>query len=92
MFTKRHGFEELYDAIWTMVGEQLTWGGPFSLRVTCDGDRFVVFVDGEAVMERALSDLYPDDAPLAISAVGLATNWEWGDDTGSTFQEFVARA
>ena len=42
-------------------------------------------------MERALSDLYPGDTPLRIRAVGLATNWEWGDDTGSTFQEFVAR-
>lgn len=91
LFTKRHGFEELYDAIWTMVGDSITWGRPFRLRITCDGNRFVVFLDGEAVMERALSDLYPEDPPLRIRAVGLATNWEWGDDTGSTFQEFVAR-
>ncbi|HMR59072.1 hypothetical protein [Amaricoccus sp.] len=91
LFTKRHGFEELYDAIWTMVGDSITWGRPFRLRICCDGNRFAVFLDGEAVMERALSDLYPDDAPLRIRAVGLATNWEWGDDTGSTFQEFVAR-
>ncbi len=92
LFTKRHGFEELYDAIWTMVGDAITWGEPFNLRVTCDGERFVVFVGGEAVMERALSDLYPDDPPLRINEVGLASNWEWGDDTGSTFREFVARA
>jgi hypothetical protein len=91
LFTKRHGFEELYDAIWTMVGDSITWGRPFRLRITCDGNQFVVFLNGEAIMERALSDLYPDDAPLRIRAVGLATNWEWGDDTGSTFQEFAAR-
>ena len=91
LFTKRHGFEELYDAIWTMVGGSITWGRPFRLRITCDGNQFVVFLDGEAIMERALSDLYPGDAPLRIRAVGLATNWEWGDDTGSTFREFVAR-
>lgn len=92
LFTKRHGFEELYDAIWTMVGDAITWGQPFELRVTFDGNRFVVFIGAEAVMERALTDLYPDDPPLRIAAVGLATNWEWGDDTGSTFRRFTARA
>lgn len=91
LFTKRHGFEELYDAVWTMVGGAIVWGRPFRLRIAFDGDRFAVFLDGEAIMERALSDLYPDDAPLRIGAVGLATNWEWGDDTGSIFREFVAR-
>lgn len=91
VFTKRHGFEEIYDAVWTMVGGAITWGRPFRLRVTFDGDRFAVFLDGEAITERALSDLYPEDAPLRIGAVGLATNWEWGDDTGSIFREFVAR-
>jgi hypothetical protein len=92
LFTKRHGFEELYDAIWTMVGSAITWGQPFGLRVTFDGNRFVVFVNDEAVMERALTDLYPGDPPLRIHQVGLATNWEWGDDTGSTFRAFTARA
>jgi hypothetical protein len=92
LFTKRFGFEELYDAVWTMVGDAITWGETFTLRVTFDGDRFVVFVGGEAVMERALTDLYPDDPPLRINQVGLATNWEWGDDTGSIFRRFVARA
>lgn len=92
LFTKRFGFEELYDAIWTMVGDAITWGETFTVRVTFDGDRFVVFVGGEAVMERALSDLYPGDPPFRINQVGLATNWEWGNDTGSIFREFVARA
>ena len=74
-----------------MVGDKVTWGRPFRLRLTCDGDRFVVFLGGEAILERSLSDLYPDDPPLQIRAVGLGTNWEWGDDTGSVFKEFVAR-
>jgi len=92
LFSKRHGFEELYDAIWTMVGDAVSWGRPFRLRITFDGNRFVVFLNGEAITERALTDLYPDDPPLRIRAVGLAINWEWGDDTGSTFQDFIARA
>lgn len=91
LFTKRHGFEELYDAVWTMVGDRIVWGRPFRLRVAFDGERFAVFLGGEAIMERALSDIYPEDPPLRIGAVGLATNWEWGDDTGSIFREFVAR-
>jgi hypothetical protein len=91
MFSKRHGFEELYDAIWTMVGNKVFWGTPFRLRVPFDGDRFVIFLDDEPVMESALTDLYPEDPPLRILRVGIATNWEWGDDTGSRFRTFTAR-
>jgi hypothetical protein len=91
LFTKRHGFEELYDAIWTMVWDKITWGEPFRLRVAFDGSHFVMFIDDEPVLQRALSDIYPDDPPLRIERVGLAVNWEWGDDTGSRFQSFVAR-
>lgn len=91
LFPKRHGFEELYDAIWTMVWHKIHWGKPFRLRIPFDGERFVIFVDDEPVMQRALTDLYPDDTPLRIRRVGLAVNWEWGNDTGSTFQAFAAR-
>jgi hypothetical protein len=91
LFTKRHGFEELYDAIWTMLWDKFHWGKPSRLRVAFDGNRFAVFVDNEPVMQRALTDLYPEDPPLRIVRVGLATNWEWGNDTGSTFQSLTAR-
>lgn len=91
LFTKRHGFEELYDAIWTMIWDQIDWGQPFCLRIAFDGEHFIVFVDGEPVMQRRLTDLYPDDPPLRIMRVGLAVNWEWGNDTGSTFEAFTAR-
>jgi hypothetical protein len=91
LFTKRHGFEELYDAIWTMVADKIFWGREFGLRVVMDGDRFDVLLNGEIVMQRALSDIYPDDSPLQIHRVGLVTNWEWGDDTGSIFRDFAAR-
>ncbi|RVI79084.1 oxidoreductase, partial [Sinorhizobium meliloti] len=64
---------------------------PFRLRIPFDGERFVVFVDDEPVMQRALTDLYPDDPPLQILRVGLAVNWEWGNDTGSSLQSFIAR-
>ncbi|MDW9359413.1 DNA-binding protein [Sinorhizobium meliloti] len=91
LFTKRHGFEELYDAVWTMLWTKIDWGKPFRLRIPFDGERFVVFVDDEPVMQRALTDLYPDDPPLQILRVGLAVNWEWGNDTGSSLQSFIAR-
>lgn len=92
VFPKRHGFEELYDAVWTNVGQKVTWGRTFRLRCSCDGNNFLILVDDEPVMERALADLYPEDPPLAIRRVGLAANWEWGCDTGSTFTGFLARA
>lgn len=91
LFTKRYGFEELYDAIWTMVGDDISWGKPFQLRVACDCTDFVVYVNDQPVMERALTDIYPDDCPMRIDRVGLVVNWEWGDDTGSIFGHFVAR-
>jgi hypothetical protein len=59
--------------------------------VAFDSNRFVILLGGEPIMERALTDLYPADPPLSISQVGLATNWEWGDDTGSVFESFTAR-
>jgi hypothetical protein len=89
---KRHGFEELYDAVWTMVLKEIDWGKPFRLRVAFDGEHFTVYVNGEPVTQRALTDIYPDDPPLHITRVGLAVNWEWGDDTGSRFHELKARS
>jgi hypothetical protein len=92
LFTKRNGFEELYDAIWTMLGDRVVWGRPFDLRVTFDGLRFVIHIDGEPVLQRSLTDLYPEDTGMRITRVGIAVNWEWGDDTGSTFSAFRARS
>ena len=54
LFTKRHGFEELYDAIWTMLANKIDWGKSFVLRIACDGENFIVYVDGEPVLQRAL--------------------------------------
>jgi len=92
LFTKRHGFEELYDAVWTMLWDLVDWGKPFRLRIAFDGNRFIIFIDDEPVLQRALTDLYPDDPPMTIMRVGLAVNWEWGDDTGSVFEAFTARS
>ena len=91
VFTKRHGFEELYDAVWTMVADKIFWGRPFRLRVSFDGDNFFVLLDDEPILQRALKDLYPEDVALRIKRVGVVINWEWGDDTGSSFQRFRAR-
>lgn len=86
-----NGFEDVYDAVWTNVGERITWGRPFELRVIFDGDRFRALVDQELVLYRAISDVYPGFPGLAIRRVGLVGNWEWGRDTGSRFSRFVAR-
>jgi hypothetical protein len=85
------GFEELYDAVWTNVGSRIYWGVPYTLRVVFDGMRYMAFVNGEPVLYRALTDVYPDTPRLAINRVGIVANWEWGNDTGSTFRNFVAR-
>jgi hypothetical protein len=85
------GFEDLYDAIWTNVGARVSWGVPHKLRMTFDGMRFTTFVNDEPVVYRGLSDVYPNSKPLEIRGVGLVSNWEWGNDTGSEFRQFLAR-
>lgn len=85
------GYEDVYDAVWTNIGRRITWGVAYHLRVVCDGMRFTAFVNDEPVLHRQLTDVYPGRAALQIRRVGLAVNWEWGDDTGSAFQRFVAR-
>jgi len=85
------GFEDLYDAIWTNVGDRVIWGRPLHFRVTFDGMHYQVAIDGEPVLYRALTDVYPDARTLEINRVGLLANWEWGNDTGSEFRRFRGR-
>jgi hypothetical protein len=86
------GFEDVYDAVWSNVGERVRWGLPYELRVAFDGERFTALLDGEAVLHRALSDVRPDVSRLLVRRVGIVANWEWGNDTGSEFRRFSARA
>jgi hypothetical protein len=90
-FFKFGGFEDLYDAIWTNVADRVYYGRPSQLRVCCDGERYLVFVNEEPVLYRAFRDVYPDVGRLRIRKVGLLANWEFGNDTGSRFGQFRAR-
>jgi len=90
-FFPLRGFEELYDAVWTNVGSRIRWGVSYRLRVACDGVRYLVYVNDEPVLMRALTDVYPQLERLRINRVGIAANWEWGNDTGSVFRQFAAR-
>lgn len=91
-FFQIDGYEDLYDAIWSNIGNQVYWGRPFRLRVVFDGMHYMAFVDGQPVLYRALTDVYADARRLKIHRVGLLANWEWGNDTGSRFRHFTARA
>ena len=91
IFSHLDGFEEIYDAVWSMVGSKIDWGIPHELRVSFDGTNLMTLIDDEPVLYRAITDIYPERAPMAINRVGVAVNWEWGDDTGSCFRKFVAR-
>ncbi|MFZ0547270.1 MAG: hypothetical protein WAM60_17625, partial [Candidatus Promineifilaceae bacterium] len=83
-----NGFEDLYDAVWTNVGDRVLWGKPFNLRVSFDGMRYLVRLNDEPVLYRTLTDVYRDCSPLSINRVGLVANWEWGHDTGTCFENF----
>lgn len=92
-FLRVGGHEEMYDndAVWTNVGDRVRPGVPHRLRVVFDGERFAAYVGSELVLWRALTDYRADARRLEIRAVGLVANWEWGDDTGTAFDDFVAR-
>ncbi len=91
-FFHLNGFEELYDAVWTNVHHRVFWGTAHRLRAVFDGLHYTVFVNDEPVLYRALTDVYADAIRLQIRQVGIVANWEWGNDTGSIFKDFVARA
>jgi hypothetical protein len=85
------GFEELFDAVWSNVGSRMHWGEPHDFRVIFDGEKFAAYINGEPVLYRALADVYPRYRQLLIRKVGIVANWEWGTDTGSTFESFLGR-
>lgn len=91
-FFRLDGCEDLYDAIWSNVGDKIRWGRSMRLRIVFDGMHYTVFVGDEPVLYRALTDVYADAKRLQIRRVGLLSNWEWGTDTGSEFRRFRARA
>ena len=85
------GFDDLYDAIWTNVFERVFWGVPVRLRIVFDGISYIVFLNDEPVLYRKLTDVYPDCPRWKIRRVGLIANWEFGNDTGTTFKDFECR-
>jgi hypothetical protein len=89
-FLRIGGFEDVYDAVWTNVGRRITWGRPYDLRVCFDGVRYAAFVDGEPVLYRRITDVVPSAPRLRIERVGIVSNWEFGDDTGTRFLAFEA--
>jgi hypothetical protein len=86
-----NGFEDLYDAVWTNVGDRVSWGVTHKLRVVFDGMNYTAFINDEPVLYRSLRDVYPNVKRLTINRVGIVANWEWGNDTGSVFANFVAK-
>ncbi|MFN0091593.1 MAG: hypothetical protein ACKVWR_15195 [Acidimicrobiales bacterium] len=90
-FFHLRGFEDIYDAVWANLGELVSWQAPFRIRLVCAGDAYLVLINDEPVLHRALSDVHPATEALRIQRVGLLANWEWGNDTGSTVTRFRAR-
>jgi hypothetical protein len=48
-------------------------------------------INREPVLYRAMTDVYPRCDDFHIRKIGLVSNWEWGNDTGTSFQNFVVR-
>ncbi len=86
-----NGFEDLYDAVWTNIGSRISWGITHTFRVVFDGMNYTVLINNEPVLYRKLTDVYPNTKGFAINKIGIVANWEWGNDTGSVFNNFVAK-
>lgn len=87
-----NGHEDIFDAVWTNVGARVTWGKRYRFRAAFDGLNYLAFVDREPVLSRSLLDVYPGARRLSINRVGICTNWEFQNDTGTLFHSFTARA
>ncbi|MGF1492416.1 MAG: nucleotide-binding protein [Microcoleaceae cyanobacterium] len=86
------GYEDLHSAVWANTDDRIQWGVPVSFRVCFDGMHYQAILEGEPIIYRALTDIFPKIEPLAIRRVGIIANWEWGGgDMGSQFNHFVAR-
>ena len=90
-FFRIDGFEEIYDAVWSNIGKAIAFGQPYTLRVVFDGNNYTVRVNNQTVLYRALTDIYPWASNLKIDRVGIVANWEWGNDTGSGFSNFIVK-
>ena len=90
-FLRYDGHEDFFDPVWSNVGRAVEPGQPVRLRVVSDGAQYIAHLQGRPVLYRAFSDIYPEACRFEIRRVGLAANWEWGDDTGTTFRDFRAR-
>jgi hypothetical protein len=91
MFFRSQGYERLFDACWTNVGRNVSWGRPFRLRIAFDGWQVMTWLNDEPILYRRMRDIYPTTPRVRINRVGLVANWEWGDDTGTTFRDFTVR-
>ena len=90
-FFRIAGFEEIYDAVWSNIGRAIAFGQPYTLRVVFDGNNYTVRVNKQTVLYRALTDVYPWATALGINRLGIVANWEWGNDTGSGFSNFIVK-
>jgi hypothetical protein len=90
-FFRFRGFEDIYDAVWSNVGDRIAYGKSSRLRMCSDGERYLVFVDDEPVLYRAYRDVYPNVGRLQIRKAGIVANWEFGTDTGSKLEQFKLR-
>jgi len=90
-FWMTDGHEGFYEAVWANVARQIRWGVTSRIRVASDGRRFLTWLDDEPVLYRTRRDIVPRARPLLINRIGLVINREWGDDTGTRFEELIAR-
>lgn len=88
-FVTVDGKELFYRAVWTNVAHRITWGRPYQLSVTFDGDQYLARIDGEPVLYRRISDVAPSHSGFRPTEVGLAVNEEFGCDTGSRFSDLT---
>lgn len=84
-------YEDVYDAIWTNIGDRVDYGRPLRLRLCSDGEYYAAMVNDETVLVRAFRDVYPDVGRLHLRKVGIIANWEFGTDTGSRFEQLKLR-
>ena len=90
-FFRIAGYEEIYDAVWSNIGRAIAFGQPYIFRAIFDGNKYIVRINNQTVLYCALTDVYSWTHNLNINRLGIVANWEWGNDTGSSFSNFIVK-
>ncbi len=91
-----------YFGLWCTIGgiwqpvdlivPDIPTGKPHTLRATCDGDNYILYLNQEPIIIAKISDTFVKSTGIRINRVGIGlTRFKGKGDQGTVFRNFVVR-